>query len=158
MPPAPCSHPNCPLRVSLAGGPAGSKGPVRPTAQKPTGTQPSPSEGSLSDESGHRACEPPIVNGADGTPRFGPNIPHGTNRAEMHGSADSLFGETNSPWWAGYGSELLVQTDASISLPPSWGRSSTALHFRGAWRHALVLYSYHFCLDSSLPDRRSGKR
>ena len=51
-----------------------------------------------------------FANGAHGTMHFGLNIPHGTNRVEVHGSAGSLFADTNSPWWSGYRPELFVQT------------------------------------------------
>jgi 1,5-anhydro-D-fructose reductase (1,5-anhydro-D-mannitol-forming) len=52
-----------------------------------------------------------FANGAHGTLHFGLNIPHGTNRVELHGSSGSLFGDTNSPWWDGYSPELLVKSD-----------------------------------------------
>ena len=50
-------------------------------------------------------------NGAHATLHFGMNIPHGTNRVEVHGSSGSLFGDTNSPWWGEYSPELLVKSD-----------------------------------------------
>jgi 1,5-anhydro-D-fructose reductase (1,5-anhydro-D-mannitol-forming) len=52
-----------------------------------------------------------FANGAHGTLHFGLNIPHGTNRVEVHGMSGSLFGDTNSPWWGSYSPELVVRSD-----------------------------------------------
>jgi 1,5-anhydro-D-fructose reductase (1,5-anhydro-D-mannitol-forming) len=52
-----------------------------------------------------------FANGAHATLHFGLNIPHGTNRVEVHGSSGSLFGDTNSPWWGEYSPELLVKSN-----------------------------------------------
>jgi 1,5-anhydro-D-fructose reductase (1,5-anhydro-D-mannitol-forming) len=87
-----------------------------------------------------------FVNGAHGTLHFGLNIPHGTNRVEVHGSSGSLFADTNSPWWGGYTPELLLKSDA-VSARYEFPQ-------RDAYRDEIE--DFNRCLDGDGPPLAAG--
>ncbi len=92
-----------------------------------------------------------FANGAHGTLQFGLNIPHGTNRVEVHGSSRSLFGDTNSPWWAEYNPELLVKSD----------RVTTRYQFPKTDAYQCEIQDFNHCLTEGgqpLATRMDGLR